>query len=474
MGTNLAVIRSEIEPRRRDFRDVLEPYKIPVSTFEAGMLAAFEQNSVLNYCDAQSVVNAIMTVAVQGLHLGPQVGHACVIPFDGKAVAITMVGGYTVIAARGSYTLQSRLVREGDKVKEYGGSEPRIEHEPVLGGKGKIIGVYAVARSNQLPVLFSPFLTLADVEAVRDKSKGYSVAKSKNRSHPWITDFNAMMLKTPKRLLAKDIPNDMLGAAAWLDTQNDLGNVAYLKPGGQGFIDTVASPYPDRQPEPGAPLDTRGPRWVWITPTGQELEMENADRWVARILRQIDLETDMAKLGAARERNLPVFKSLSEGGFGKAVETVDSAMRRKLMIVDAEVVSEPAGEPETTQKRTESESVSPPADPVITPEKPAVEPPPPQQQQPAATAGVDDFWSRASFAVAPIPVRGTKNQMDWDTWADDISGRIREAQASGDVERLRKLVGDNQASEARCTLARPDLKVREAFAAALTAMGSPR
>ena len=332
MATELAVIEREFSPRLPAFRDVLAPFRIMPDTFKAGVLAYFERNAnTLKYCDAGSVMSSCMSIAVLGVRLDPASGQSCVVPFKGKAQPIIMVNGYTVIAGRAGYTLQGRLVREGEHFKEYGGSNPRIEHEPILANKGKIIGAYAVARSNLNPTLFTPLLSIDDLLATRDRSQGYRSAKEHGNSHPWITDVEAMMVKTPKRLLAKDIPNDLLHMASWLETQHDLGRAAYLDQGGQGkVIDLEAeSPFPGRQAQPGgAPVDL-DTKFEWILGTGEVKTFADASAWELHALAGIARSSpEQAK--AARERNGAIMAALSNAGFGEVALKVSKALDEKI------------------------------------------------------------------------------------------------------------------------------------------------
>lgn len=260
-------------------------------------------------------------------------GQGCVVPFKGKAQPIVMVKGYTVLAGRAGYTLQGRLIREGDAWRERAGSDPGIDHEPKPGNKGKIVGAYAVARSNSHPTLFSPVLSLDELIATRDRSQGYKSAMRNNNSHPWATDFDAMCIKTPKRLLAKDIPNDMLQAASWLDTQHDLGRAAHLDPRGQGIIDITPqdSPFPHRVESPdGAPVEL-APKFLWETPDGSVRDFPNADRWADTVCHNIGMEkvtVDQAR--AARSRNINHITAVHNAGYEAAARRVSDALDAKI------------------------------------------------------------------------------------------------------------------------------------------------
>lgn len=329
-GQELVAFQDEFSARSKLFGDVLAPFHIPVASFRSGAVALFEQQAwLLRSCDIPSVVNAAMSIAVQGLTIDQATGQACIVPFKKRAQAITMVRGFTVIAGRAGFTLQGRLVREGDKIREIGGSDMRIEHEPLIGNKGRIVGAYAVARSNRMPTLFSPFLTIDDIIATRDRSKGYQAAKAENKPHPWITDFEAMAVKTPKRLLAKDIPNDLLHAASWLETQHDLGKVAYLKPDGQGVIEGEATQVnlsePQPQPEPLGDLQHK--KFIIKTPDKTH-EFDTIQQWRGAMIQGIKSESPeyVAKVA---ELNKDIMADL-EKGFPADVDVVREAFEDRI------------------------------------------------------------------------------------------------------------------------------------------------
>lgn len=331
MGTELVAIQREFSPRLSAFTDVLAPFHIPVAAFQAGALALFDQSRyLLQSCDVGSIMNSCMSMAVLGLRLDQASQQGCVVPFKGKAQPIVMVKGYIVIAGRAGYTLQGRLVREGEKFKEYGGSDPRIDHEPIVGNKGKIVGAYAVARSKIHPTLFSPIISIDDLIATRDRSQGYKSAMKNGNPHPWATDFEAMCIKTPKRLLAKDIPNDMLQVASWLETQHDLGRVAHLSPSGQGVIDAEATEvYPERQPAAGdAPVNLDA-KFDWIAGTGEIISLPDIETWERKVLAGIAMASPQ-QAKAARERNGSLLAEIAASGFGEAALRVSQALEAKV------------------------------------------------------------------------------------------------------------------------------------------------
>ncbi|MDE2104478.1 MAG: recombinase RecT [Patescibacteria group bacterium] len=292
MANELTIFQDEFSTRAKLFGDVLAPYRIPVNSFRAGVVALLEQSPYLmRSCEPMSLVRSAMSVAVQGLVLDQATGQACVVPFKGKAQPITMVRGMTTLAARAHFTLQGIAVHEGDTVRQFGGGEPRIEHEIKSGPKGRLLGTYAVARSRHFPTLFSPFISIDELMAIRDRSKGYQAAKANGNPHPWATDFEAMCIKTPKRLLSKDIPNDLLQAASWLETMHDMGRVAYLNEEGKGIIEGegTVQHIGDPQPQPETSLaDRMAPKRFTIKLNNRQVEVDTIEQWRGRMLEAIN------------------------------------------------------------------------------------------------------------------------------------------------------------------------------------------
>lgn len=310
MGTSLVAIKDELHslPRVEVLRDVLAPFRLPVEAWRASFLMDVERNiSTFKYIsDLQSVVASAVTIAVLGLRMDRATQQSCVVPFKGKAQPIIQVQGYTTIAGRSGFTMQSRLIREGDEWEEVGGTSPGIVHRPRHRPGAKAIATYAIARSANHPVLFTPVMMLDEILTVRDRSKGYVAAKDNGNPHPWATDFEAMMLKTPKRRLQKDIPNDQLAQAGWLDTMHDLGRVGYLSPGGQAIEPTEILPPRQAALDADADILTPAnppPEIVWrVGNDGREERFGDADLWTRWLLPNL-ARADTAGAQTNLERN---------------------------------------------------------------------------------------------------------------------------------------------------------------------------
>lgn len=201
---------------------------------DAGRLIRIAFNSIvydekLRKCTQESLMGGVMEALKLGLTLGGPMQEAWLIPFrDNKKnamVATFIVGyqGYRNIIDRGRSVLDLHpsAVYAGDEFEFYRTEDgPKLRHVPyyMLGKeKGQLTHVYAVARlrggGRQVEVL-----TLKDINAHRNRSR----AKD---SGPWVSDFDAMALKTSIRVIAKYLPksSELLARALDLDDRADRG-----------------------------------------------------------------------------------------------------------------------------------------------------------------------------------------------------------------------------------------------------------
>lgn len=187
-------------------------------------------NEDLMKCTQASLMGGVMEALKLGLTLGGPMQEAWLIPFNnskkGCKEATFIVGyqGYRNIIDRGRSVLDlhPRAVYSGDsfdvKFTERG---PILMHHPyyMLPGekKGALTFVYAVARLRGGGVQ-TEVLTRADVDAHRNRSR----AKD---SGPWVSDYDAMALKTVIRVIAKYLPksSELLARALDLDDRADRG-----------------------------------------------------------------------------------------------------------------------------------------------------------------------------------------------------------------------------------------------------------
>lgn len=111
-------------------------------------------------------------------------------------------------------------VREKDQFSwgiKYGSFD--FSHVSDWDDSSPIIGFYCAWRDSSCN-LHGERMSLAAVEAIRDRSDAYKRYKEKGSTCPWVTDFEQMALKTVIKRAAKqwDLPYDVSAAMAEADT----------------------------------------------------------------------------------------------------------------------------------------------------------------------------------------------------------------------------------------------------------------
>ncbi len=169
-------------------------------------VSAISRNPLLLQCSVESVMKGVIIASELGLELNGALGHAYLVPyFNNKtkkhdAQFIPGYKGLVELARRSGYVVgvEARTVYENDFFEFEYGLHPKLIHKPTTGDPGKLKYVYAINRYKNE---YSDFvvLTLSEVNRHRERSK----AKD---SGPWVTDYEAMALKTAVRVLEKLAP----------------------------------------------------------------------------------------------------------------------------------------------------------------------------------------------------------------------------------------------------------------------------
>lgn len=191
----------------------------------------------LGQCDQTSFLGAIMQCAALGLEPGGALGHCYLIPFENKRagrVDVQFIIGYRGMLdlARRSgqiVSIEARAVHAKDQFEVELGLESKLVHKPAWGetNPGPLTFVYAVAKLKDGGVQFE-VMSAAEIEAIRDKSQGYTMAKRYAKdgviNSPWATHFEEMAKKTVIRRLFKYLPVSIeIQRAVGLDEQAELG-----------------------------------------------------------------------------------------------------------------------------------------------------------------------------------------------------------------------------------------------------------
>jgi recombination protein RecT len=204
-------VRRDLVKMRPQFENAL-PAHIPVERFERVVMTALQNNPKLLACRRQSLFNACMRAAQDGLL--PDGREGAIVPFgddgdDGKKSADTASWMPMILGirkkARNSGEISdwyAEVVHEGDDFEYVKGDDPHLFHRPSLvGGRTrKITAAYSICKFKD-GTIAREVMTIAEVEDVRQK---YSRAKKGPWSDP--IAYPEMVRKTVARLHSKSLP----------------------------------------------------------------------------------------------------------------------------------------------------------------------------------------------------------------------------------------------------------------------------
>lgn len=151
-----------------------------------------------------SFKRAIINVAAIGLSLNPIKKMAYLIPRKGRVcLDISYIGLITLAVDEKSIKwAQSEIVRENDHYTFNGvGEKPDHEFKPFSEDRGKIIGAYCVAKTNQ-DEFITIQMSIKQIYEIRNRSESFKSGKS----GPWSTDEEEMIKKTVIRRASKSWP----------------------------------------------------------------------------------------------------------------------------------------------------------------------------------------------------------------------------------------------------------------------------
>ena len=177
------------------------PKHLTVERLTKVALSATARKPELLACTPMSLVKAVMQGAELGLEVGGLLGDAYLVPYGTEATLIVGYRGLVKLARQsGALTsIEAYTVHEKDSFELEYGLEPRLVHKPfMVGPRGEVIAVYAIARfkdgGHQVDVM-----TKAEVDAIRNRSQA-------SKSGPWVTDYAEMAKKTVVRRMCKYLP----------------------------------------------------------------------------------------------------------------------------------------------------------------------------------------------------------------------------------------------------------------------------
>jgi len=185
-------------------------------------LTEFRKTPLLMECDPMSFIAAVMVASQLGLEIGI-LGAAYLVPFKNAKKGIVecnFIPGYRglIDLARRSgniISISAEIVYEKEFFEYEKGLNEKLVHKPVLTEKGKMIGVYAVAKLRDGGAQFHVMSKL-EIDEVK--------AKAKAQFGPWVSHYNEMAQKTAIRRLFKWLPSSVeMQRAAALDEHSEIG-----------------------------------------------------------------------------------------------------------------------------------------------------------------------------------------------------------------------------------------------------------
>lgn len=197
---------------------------------------AIAYNPGLVQCSHASLLAGVMESMKLGLTVGGPLQECFLIPFRNKGeMEATFILGYQgmrslIDRSKAVMALHPRAVYQNDAFDVDFGSQPRVSHKPywMLGHAepGPLVAVYAVAhlRGGGIQIEVMP---KAEIDAHRARSRA-------GQSGPWVTDYDAMALKTVVRKIFKYLPkageiHEAISRAVQLDERADRGESQYAE-----------------------------------------------------------------------------------------------------------------------------------------------------------------------------------------------------------------------------------------------------
>jgi recombination protein RecT len=223
----IETVRTMLERLKPQIALALPKHMTPERMSRVAMTCILRTPKLLD-CDPTSLAGAIITCSQLGLEPDPMLGHAHLVPFWNsrrKVNEVVVIPGYRGLMklARNSgevSTIDAHVVHVKDQFTYAYGLQPQLRHVPYQGDEdpGPSTHYYALCRMKDGGSLFH-VMTHAEVE--QHKSR---FVKNIRDDSPWISDFDAMALKTCLRQLTKFMPASVeTQRAATLDEHAEAG-----------------------------------------------------------------------------------------------------------------------------------------------------------------------------------------------------------------------------------------------------------
>lgn len=166
-------------------------------------LTAHLKDPKLFECTPASLLEALMTCSELGLEPDGQKAH--LIPFGNRVTFIPNYKGLIELAHNSGEIagISAAAVYENDTFSYSLGTDPHINHIPVLSARGKLIAAYAVAHYKDTGLREQFTVLLAE-----DIAKIKAVSKSSTKpDSPWVKWPDQMWIKSAIKRLTKTLPS---------------------------------------------------------------------------------------------------------------------------------------------------------------------------------------------------------------------------------------------------------------------------
>jgi recombination protein RecT len=215
-----AVVQTALTGARRPFEKISGQGGHLVTWEKESMFAMqiLARNTLLQKCEPHTIRDAVINIASIGLSLNPALKHCALIPRYNNSLKLyechcdPMYQGLIAIATDGGAVISIRadIVREMDREDRRfwyrSGSDPHLHHEPdpfmKEKDRGEVIGAYAIAEIAGSKHPHITFMSIEEIENVRDKSEMWK----KHKKGPWADWFQEMAKKTVIKRAQKTWP----------------------------------------------------------------------------------------------------------------------------------------------------------------------------------------------------------------------------------------------------------------------------
>ena len=199
------------------------PKQIGVDRFNRIVMTSVQLTPGLLDCTPQSLLSAVLTCAQLGLEPDGVRNMAHLVPFGKKVTFIPGYMGLMDLCMRSGFfkIIEAHIVYSKDDFDYAHGSAPFIQHKPAYqeADRGEQIAAYCIAFFKEGGFQFR-VLPMSKITEIQHRSPA-------GRSGPWVTDFDAMALKTAIRHTVKYLPSSVvdnsLSLAVSLDERADAG-----------------------------------------------------------------------------------------------------------------------------------------------------------------------------------------------------------------------------------------------------------